>query len=114
MKLDERALEAAWLAHDNACPGEHWKKRERMAAGISAYLTALGEKPMAVSEERLQRTIEFVARWAWRTDPPNANNKLTDSERLSAIKWHPTIKEFGEPHRALAKAEAALAADGRG
>jgi hypothetical protein len=37
----EAALEAAWLAHDNACPGEHWRKRARMEVAIKAYLSAL-------------------------------------------------------------------------
>jgi hypothetical protein len=40
IRLDEAGVEAAWLAHDNACPGEHWKKRERMEAAIRAYLRA--------------------------------------------------------------------------
>ena len=44
------------------------------------------------------QVIDFVTLWAWREDPPNANRKLTDTERLSAIKFYPSIK-------ALAKAE---------
>jgi hypothetical protein len=40
----------------------------------------------------LKRTVDFVVRWAWRTDPPNAVRNLTDSERLSAIKYYPEIK----------------------
>ena len=38
------------------------------------------------------RALAFVARWAWREDPSNAVRKLTDADRLSAIKHHPTIK----------------------
>lgn len=38
-----------------------------------------------VSDERL---IEFVVRWAWRDSP------ITDTERLSAIKYHPAIKRL--------------------
>lgn len=55
----------------------------------------------------LEDVRDFVARWAWRTDPPNANNKLSDTERLSCIKHHPTIKLAAEPHIELAEAEAA-------
>lgn len=40
-----------------------------------------------------RQTFEFVVRWAWREDPPNANRKLTDGERLSAIKYYPRIKD---------------------
>ena len=55
----------------------------------------------------LEHDVEFVAKMAWRTDPPNANNKLTDTERLSAIKYHPTIKGYAKPHIELAEREAA-------
>src|SRR5690242_8070472 len=58
--------------------------------------------------KRLELAVAFTAKMAWRTDPPYANNKLTDSERLSAIKYHPTIKKYGEPHQELAEKEAAL------
>jgi hypothetical protein len=34
-----------------------------------------------------QRVIDFVRLWAWRDNP-----KLTNTERLSAIKYHPAIK----------------------
>jgi len=57
--------------------------------------------------KRLEQAVAFTAKMAWRTDPPNANSKLTDSERLSAIKHHPTIKRYGEPDRELAAKEAA-------
>jgi hypothetical protein len=30
--------------------------------------------------------LEFVIRWAWRDSP------ITDTERLSAIKYHPTLR----------------------
>lgn len=30
--------------------------------------------------ETVEVVIDFVARWAWRTDPPNANHKLSDAE----------------------------------
>ncbi len=60
----------------------------------------------------LEHAVEFVAIMAWRTDPPNANNKLTDTERLSAIKYHPTIKHYGQPHIELAEREAAAPQQG--
>lgn len=44
----------------------------------------------------LERTIEFVNRWAWRVDPENASHKLTDSERLSAIKYYPAIRTLSK------------------
>ncbi len=77
----------------------------------SALLTHAKATESRLSEmekevERLDRALQFVARWAWRTDPPNANNKLTDAERLSAIKYHPTLKKYAEPHIVLAEAEA--------
>lgn len=56
--------------------------------------------------KRLRRCVESVASYAWRTDPPNTNRRLTDAERLSAIKHHPTVKEFAAPHIALAEKEA--------
>lgn len=45
-----------------------------------------------------EHAAHSVARYAWRTYPPNANVKLTDEERLSMIKYHPVIKKLGEPH----------------
>jgi hypothetical protein len=42
--------------------------------------------------DRLRHTVEFVQRWAWREDPPNASRKLSDEERLSTIKFYPGIK----------------------
>ena len=54
------------------------------------------------------QAVAFVAKMAWRTDPPSANVLLSDAERLNAIKFHPTIKKYGEPHQELADKEAAL------
>ena len=34
-----------------------------------------------------QQVIDFVRLWAWRENP-----KLTNTERLSAIKYHPAIR----------------------
>jgi len=56
-------------------------------------MAAIEPAPDLASEnERLRAALEFVALWAWREDPPNANRKLTDEERLSAIKYHPSIR----------------------
>lgn len=55
--------------------------------------------------DRARQAVEFVARWTWRTDPPHGNHKLTDTERLSAIKYHPTIKAAAAPHIELAERE---------
>lgn len=62
--LEPAGLEAAWLAHDNACPGEHWKKRERMAVAIRAYLAARSapEAGKAVTDAMVKRaTQEFLS-----------------------------------------------------
>jgi hypothetical protein len=77
-----------------------------------ARATALAKKVEEAIDHasRLEHAVAFTAKMAWRTDPPNANNKLTDSERLSAIKHHPTIKRYGQPDRDLAAKEAALEA----
>lgn len=58
--------------------------------------------------ERDRQAVEFAARWCWRTDPPHASSKLTDAERLSAIKYHPTIKQEGLPHVEMAARESSL------
>lgn len=51
---------------------------------------------LSVENKNLKEAIEFVALWAWRQDHPGRVNKLTDTERLSAIKYHPTIKRTFE------------------
>lgn len=78
---------------------------ERLAASLGNEYTYDPDKDEAIAEiERLRReladanqTIDFVVRWAWREDPPHASRKLTDGERLSAIKYHPTIKAIWHP-----------------
>jgi hypothetical protein len=62
------------------------------------------EKAQTLAEEnmRLRLTLGFVATWAWREDPPNANNRLTDDVRLSAIKYHPIVKDTWETDKAKA------------
>ena len=59
-------------------------------ARIRAALTPAPD--LASENERLRAALEFVTLWAWCEDPPNANRKLTDEERLSAIKYHPSIR----------------------
>lgn len=70
-------------------------------------ITTLQSQLTTVTEERdrLREAMEFVARWAWRTDPPNASGKLADSDRLSVIKFYPVVKKFGQPHIELAERE---------
>lgn len=43
--------------------------------------------------DRWKRCVHFIARWAYRDDPPNSNHKLTAEERLNVIKHHPTVIE---------------------
>lgn len=38
--------------------------------------------------ERLRQFFEFACSWAWRENP-----KLSDEERLSAIKYHPLVTQ---------------------
>lgn len=42
---------------------------------------------MRTEIEQLRRALDFVALWSWRKGP-----RLTDQERLSAIKYHPGVK----------------------
>jgi hypothetical protein len=83
-------------------------QRERDAAQVMDRLQ--GARAVAAEAElaKAREALAFVAKMAWRTDPPNVVNNLTDEERLSAIKWHPTIREVSKPHRELAEREAAI------
>lgn len=85
------------------------KERDCDPDGCKAHIDAFMARAEATEAERdrLREAIEFIARWAWRTDPPNANNNLTDRERLSAIKYYPVIKKAAAPHIELAEREAA-------
>lgn len=65
-------------------------------------------KAEALANNPLETTLAFVARMCWRTDPPNANNKFTDDQRFNAIKHHPTVKKYGQPHIELAEREKSL------
>ena len=87
-------------------PTAHGKETldKHIARAIMADRAAQAER-MA----RMEEAVSFVARWAWRTDPPNATGHLTDTDRLSCIKHHPTIKNAAQPHIELAEAEAARA-----
>lgn len=86
-----------------------WRDRT-YATAVLDELSAAGYVILSPDEvrgmERDRQAVEFAARWCWRTDPPNAHNKLTDAERLSVIKHHPTIKQYGQPHIELAEKEA--------
>lgn len=63
---------------------------------FTSVLTDISMRP-----NPLEPTIAFVARMCWRADPPNANNPFTESERFSAIKYHPTVTQYGREHAAL-------------
>ncbi len=82
---------------------EWWAEYKKTHTSDRAALSGSGSG----WQNPLEHAVEFVAKMAWRTDPPNANNKLTDTERLSAIKYHPTIKGYAKPHIELAEREAA-------
>ena len=71
---------------------------ERLTIGLEL------SKPL-YSRRQIESALDSVASYAWRTDPPNANNKLTDAERLSMIKWHPIVQKFAQPHIDLADKE---------
>ena len=86
-----------------------WQARA-LAAEARAEKAVEDMREATEAAKRLEHAVVFTARMAWRTDPPNANAKLTDAERLSAIKFHPTIKKYGEPHQELAEKEAAIRA----
>jgi hypothetical protein len=82
-----------------ALPAEIRERAEELAGPIREMtrievLLAIGKALQKT--QQLKMAVEFTARWAWREDPPNANRNLTDTERLSAIKYHPTIKATWE------------------
>lgn len=85
---------------------EQWNRRADLPPG---YVILSPDEVRAMERDR--QAVEFAARWCWRTDPPNAHNKLTDAERLSVIKHHPTIKQYGQPHIELAERENSLKGD---
>lgn len=101
------ARKAVWADGRGMIGRERNYLEDRVARAILADRAAQAER-MA----RLEEAVNFVARWAWRTDPPHASRKLSDSDRLSCIKHHPTIKRAAKPHIELAEAEAARAALG--
>jgi hypothetical protein len=80
---------------------------EIMRSGTERMVMA-DRDAIAAELAKAREALAFVAKMAWRTDPPNVVNNLTDEERLSAIKWHPTIREVSKPHRELAEREAAI------
>jgi len=91
------------------CLVKMWERELPRADAIISALTTAGYVILSPDEvrgmERDRQAVEFAARWCWRTDPPNANNKLTDAERLSVIKHHPIVKKYGQPHIGLAERE---------
>lgn len=51
--LHERALESAWLAYDNACSGEPWRKKDRMRAALLAYFENVKTTATSLLVDRL-------------------------------------------------------------
>ncbi len=113
LSIQEKALELGLIEatiydperhgpSDCAEPGDEWFT---FAPSLTAgYVVLSPDEVRALERDR--QAVEFAARWCWRTDPPHASGKLTDAERLSAIKYHPTIKQYGQPHVDLAEKEA--------
>lgn len=81
----------ASLARANDLIGEYSAGAKQLGA-IVAHNAARADKAeadLARANERVgevERALDFVRRWAWRE-----NTKLSDTERLSAIKYHPAI-----------------------
>lgn len=89
--------------------GEMTAQEMRTARAAIRWANSKAEAQVAELTQKLERAeqaVAFVARWAWRTDPPNGNRKMSDGERLSCIKLHPVIKKAAAPHIELAKQEA--------
>lgn len=79
---------------------EQSTKKLLRSALLSAYERGRGER---------QEDIAFIARWAWRTDPPGSSRAMTDTERLSVIKYYPPVQGAAKEHIELAEREAAEA-----
>jgi hypothetical protein len=112
-KFDRRPDGAQWNTYAVRMAVDHRNSVKR----DSLYATDLCEAVAALSAqaleiERLRAVIDFVARWAWRTDPPNATRKLSDADRLSIIRHHPTIRRAAQPHIDLAEDEARAKSEG--
>jgi hypothetical protein len=79
-------------------PEVEYIRADLVEARVASALLALeGER------DDLQKLVDFTIRWAWRESP------ITDEERLSCIKWHPTLREMavkaGYPNGALFSSE---------
>lgn len=95
--LDSKAVDIAYKAYR-----DNYYDRTALAsieAAITAYLAALPASPVLADEgvtanriKELEGYLAFVARWAWRE-----SEVLTDTERLSTIKYYPPIKAIAAP-----------------
>lgn len=77
--------------------GDSKSRADRVADDI-CYQAADEIEQLERELAAMKQTFDFVVRQAWREDPPHANHKLTDTERLSAIKFYPRIKAAAQPH----------------
>jgi hypothetical protein len=76
---------------EKAIVGEYmWTPEELDEAVATARKDAL---------ERYEQLLDFVVRWTWLHD----RSSMMDSERLSAIKYYPPIKDRADAIRALAE-----------
>jgi hypothetical protein len=82
-RLREREAQCRRLAYPDH-PPIFVELAGEFAEAASALLALEGER------DALQELVDFAIRWSWRDSP------ITDSERLSAIKYHPTLKKRAE------------------
>lgn len=91
---DDADREAAIEPHNFTVIHESEVEDTPQVVDLSAEITTLRKELAEARAENaeLAHTVEFVTRWAWREDPPNAARNLSDTERLSAIKYYPLIR----------------------
>lgn len=81
--------------------GKEGREHDTKDGEAQATRDLIDQKILRLRRELLaaDQVVDFVACQAWRKDAPNANNKLTDSDRLSVIKFYPTIKDRGRQNQ---------------
>lgn len=62
-------------------------------------------KELEAKNARLEHAVEFAARQCWRAQPAHSTGSISIEERFNGIKWHPVIKQYGEPHAQLSASE---------
>lgn len=78
---DEARKATVRLQDSNSKMAQEWTALLHRAEAAESRAAALQR-----DLDQANRTIEFVQSWAWRE-----SSKLSDSERLSAIQYHPAI-----------------------